>query len=137
MPQYPFAPVSTDLGAVITLAAAGAGTVNSANINNSVASGIQVRLYVSAATGTTPTVLLTVQGYDPASGQYYPIAATSALAAAATDFYVLTVYPTTLAASGGNATTVEAAIPPVYRVEATIAGTTPAVTGTISVCTLV
>ena len=136
MPQYPYFPVATDLGTVLTLSAQGTGSVNSANLTNAGATGVQLRLYCTAESGTTPTVTLTVQGYDAASGQYYNIGASTAFAVAASTMYTVTLYPG-VAAGTSPTEGINSALPATWRVQATIAGTTPSVTATVGGCTLV
>lgn len=117
---------SVDVGALVTLAAQGAGTVNSAD-QTTVATRKGLKLVIDiTAVGGTPTLTVTIQGKDAASGKYYTILASAALSAVATT--VLTVYP------GGPTTANLAAndaLPAVWRVQAVVAGTTPSVTATI------
>src|ERR1051325_4423593 len=81
---------NTDLGALVTLAAQGAGTVNSPDqINNSCGRGVQIG--INLTTMTTATVVVHVQGKDAASGVYYDILVSASLAS--TGFTNLTVYP--------------------------------------------
>lgn len=131
MPQNPYGPFNSDLNTVITLSAAGTGTVHSVQYGNSVMSGIQVRLYLTVAGGTTPTVTLFVEGYDPASGQFYTVGTTTAISVAINTMYVLNVFPG-IGSAPSNTTNVNNTLPPFFRVSATIGGTTPALTGTIS-----
>ncbi len=74
---------------LVTLAAQGTGTVNSADIVNVNGKGIQLVIDITVITAGTLTV--TLQGKDIASGKYYTILASAALAAVATTR--LTVYP--------------------------------------------
>lgn len=136
MPQMPYAPVATDLGTLLTLTAQGTGSVNSVQYTNAVATGLALRLYVTAETGTTPTVMLTVQGYDKASAQWYTVGASTAFAVAANSMYTVNMYPGSAAGSSPTEG-INAALPAIWRVEATVGGTTPAVTATVGGCTLV
>jgi hypothetical protein len=132
----PYAPVATELGTLLTLTAQGTGSVNSAKFTNAVATGLALRLYVTAETGTTPTVTLTVQGYDTASSQWYAVGASTAFAVAASTMYTVNMYPGSVAGTSPTEG-INAALPAIWRVQATVGGTTPAVTATIGGCTLV
>ena len=129
--QNPFYPVNSDLGALVTLTAASVG-VASANQMTLGTVGVQVRLNVTALTGTTPTLTVTLQGYDPASGTYFTILASAAIAAVG--MTVLNVFPSATAVANGS---VNAQMPQQWRILTAIAGTTPAVTATVSACTLI
>lgn len=114
-----------DTGAVLTLTAQGTGTTNSVDQTNS-RNGVKVVVDVTALTGTAPTLTVVVQGKDPASGKYFTILSSTALAAVATT--VLTVHPALTAAANLVANDV---MPRTFRVTATVAGTTPGVTATV------
>lgn len=131
MPQYPYFPVNTDLGAVVTLSAASASG-NSADKTLIGARGVKVVIDVTAITGTTPTLVVDVQGKDTASGQYYTALASASITA--TGVTVLTVYPGVAATSNESASD---HLPATWRISYTIGGTTPAVTATIGACLLV
>lgn len=115
-----------DAGPLITFAAQGAGTTNSARISEVRGRGVKLVIDITAITGTTPTLTVTIEGYDNASGKAFTVLASAALNAVATT--VLTVYP-------GAAVTANVSandhMPAVWDVKAVIAGTTPAVTATI------
>lgn len=113
-------------GAVISHSAASAG-VNGSDIANSSAKGVKVVVDVTALTGTSPTLTVTIQGKDTASGKYFTLLASSALSATGTT--VLTVYPGLTAAANSKADDI---LPDTFRVISTIGGTTPAVTATVS-----
>lgn len=116
---------NTDTGALITHTAASAGVNGSDQINTS-AHGINVVVNITAITGTTPSLTVTLQGKDTASGVYYNILASAALTATGTT--VLTVFPGATAAANLAA---NAILPRTWRVITAIAGTTPAVTATV------
>lgn len=116
---------NTDTGALITHTAASVG-VNGADQTNGGGHGINVVINITAITGTTPTLTVTLQGKDTASGVYYTILASAALAATGTT--VLTVFPG--AATTANASA-SAQLPRTWRVISAIGGTTPAVTATV------
>ena len=87
---------------------------------------------ITALAGVSPTLLVTIQGKDAASGKYYTILASTALAAVATT--TLEVYPGI--ATAANATA-GVTLPRVWRVIAVIGGTTPTVTATVGASVIV
>jgi hypothetical protein len=115
----------TDTTAVAS--AARTATGNSSDLTNYNARGVTAFVNVTAASGTSPTLLVTLQGKDPVSGTYYTLVAQAAtLTAAGTA--VLTCYP---GASGGPASpsaTSGMPLPRVWRVLWTVTGTTPSFT---------
>lgn len=131
MPQYPYFPVNNDLGAIVTLSAASASGA-SGDKTLVGARGIKVVVDITAITGTSPTLTVTIRGKDAASGAYYTLLASAALSA--TGVTVLTVYP-------GIAVTANVSDsdhpPATWDVSYAIGGTTPAVTATIGACLLV
>jgi hypothetical protein len=80
---------NTDTAALITLSGAGAGTTNSADQTNYNGRGVQIGVNITSIAVGTLTV--NIQGKDIASGTYYTLLSTGALAAAA--FSNITVYP--------------------------------------------
>lgn len=112
--------------AVITHAAAAAG-VTSGDMNSTSFNGLLLFINITAITGTAPTLTVTIQGRTPL-GLYYTILASAALTA--TGLTVLRVYPGLTAAAN---LTVNDILPAGFRIVSSIGGTTPAVTGTISV----
>lgn len=131
MPQTPYFPVNMSLGTLATLTAASASG-HTGTLINAGASGVQISVAITDITGTSPTLTLTIEGYDPVSGQYFTLLESAALTA--TGFTVLTVRPGVAATSNVSAS---AAVPNQFRVAYAIGGTTPAVTATISGCLLV
>jgi hypothetical protein len=113
-------------GPILTLAGASA-SVNSADQRNFDGRGLHLVIDITAISGTTPTLTVTIKGKDPASGKYYTLLASAALNAVGTT--VLKVYPGLTAAANAAANDV---LPRDWRVEAAIAGTGPSVTATIS-----
>lgn len=115
------------VGPVLTLAAQGAGTLTSPPQTNQQSAGVKVVIDITAISGTSPTLTVTIEGRDPASGKTYPILVSAALATVSTT--VLTVFP-------GIAVTANVAasdhLPLDWDVKAVIGGTTPSVTATIS-----
>lgn len=119
-----------DIGAQLTLAAASAN-VNGPDIANTSHRGVKVVVDVTAITGTTPTLVVTIEGKDNASGKYYLLLASASLTATGTTVY--TVYPGAPVSGNVSANDV---LPKTFRVRATIGGTTPAVTATVGVTML-
>lgn len=116
-----------DLGALITLSADGAGTVTSPNHENfGNASGVVIGINITAITGTSPTLTVSVYGIDGASGQRYLLLASAAKTA--TGFSTLTLFPGAPTTANVSA---NAGLPAKWEVEAVIGGTGPAVTATI------
>jgi len=99
--------------ALITLTAQGAGTVNGADQINTNGRGVVVG--INTTVDAAGSYVVNIQGKDIVSGQYYTIATTPAIAAAA--FSTLTVYP-------GITTTANVAVssvlPRTWRVQAVI-----------------
>ena len=120
-----------DTAALINYTAAAAGTNGTDQINYN-ARGVKLVIDITALTGVSPTLTVTVQGKDAASGKYYTILASAALAAVATT--TLEIYPGI--ATAANATQ-GVTLPRVWRVITTITGTTPAVTATVGASVIV
>jgi hypothetical protein len=116
----------TNTGALIAHNAASAG-VNGGDQTNTLFRGLKLVIDITAISGTSPTLTVTVQGKDPVSGKYYTILASAALAAVATT--VLTVYPGAPATANVSANDV---LPSTWRVISSIGGTGPSVTATIA-----
>ena len=127
----PASAVIADTGALLTYTAAAVGT-NGTDQTNSNARGIKLVIDITALTGVGPTLTVTLQGKDAASGKYFNILVSAALAAVATT--VLEVYPGI--ANAANVTQ-GVSLPRTWRVIAVIAGTTPAVTATVGASLIV
>lgn len=116
------------LGSVITHTAASAG-VTGGLLDTHQAKGCLIYINVTAITGTTPTLTVTLKGIDPAGqSNTYTVLASTALNA--TGLTVLKVYPGLTAAANTVANDV---MPAISRIDTAIGGTTPAVTATVSV----
>jgi hypothetical protein len=115
-----------DVGALITHSAASAG-VNGADQTNETNSGLKLVIDVTAISGTTPTLTVTIQGKDTVSGKYYTILASAAINSVSTT--VLTVFPGATVTANSSAND---ALPKHWRVISAIGGTTPSVTATVS-----
>jgi hypothetical protein len=116
-----------ETGTLVTHTAAGSGTTTSGDLDATRHRGILLYIYVSAITGTSPTLTVTIQGKSPGSGQYHTILASAAISA--TGLTVLRVYPGLTAAAN---TVANDALPCTYRLQSVIGGTTPAVTAQIT-----
>ena len=125
MPQYPYNAINNDLRAVVSLSAATANG-NSAVLTNSMGRGVRVNINITALTGTSPTLTVTIRGYDAASASYFTLLASTALNA--TGFTSLLVYPGAAASANVSANNV---VPQKWDVSYTLGGTTPAITATI------
>lgn len=105
--------------------------VNGSDVSDSLARGLIVGINISAITGTSPTLTVTVQGKDPHSGTYYTVLASAALSA--TGYTELVIFPGATAAANVS---VSRPIPITWRVITTIGGTTPAVTASVTAQTV-
>lgn len=110
---------------LLTLAAA-AVSGNSATLDNAFWNGLQLGVNITALTGTTPTLTVIIEGQDDASGQWYTLLSSAALAA--TGFTLLSLYPAVVAVANVS---IPQVLPKTWRIRYVIAGTTPAVTATI------
>lgn len=122
---------NVDTAALVTLSAA-AASGNSADQVNYNGRGIKVVVNVTAITGTSPSIVVNIQGKDAASGTYYTQLASAAITAVGAT--VLTLYPGLTAAANSVAADI---LPRTWRVSYTIAGTTPAVTATVGASIIV
>jgi hypothetical protein len=111
----------------LALASASA-SVSGGDIGNTSADGAVFVVDITAIAGTTPTAVFTIEGKDPLSGKYYTILASASLSAVSTT--VLRVHPAMTPAANLTASDM---MPSVFRVRATIGGTTPDVTATVGV----
>lgn len=107
---------NTDQGALVTLTAAGANTVFSPMQNNVGCSGLLLVIDITAISAST--LIITIQGFDVASGKFYTLLASAALAAVGTT--VLTVYPGQPTTANISANT---PLPKNWRISATTSGT--------------
>lgn len=119
---------NVNAGALVTLAAQAAGTVNSADQTNYNGRGAQVSVNVSAI--TTATLTINIQGKDSVSGVYYTLLSSTALAT--TGLTNLTVYPGVPVTA--NASTPQV-LPRTWRVQAVVTGTS--VTATVGASVIV
>ena len=117
----------TELGTLITHTAASTG-VSSPIFPTHQSRGIVVFVNVTALTGTTPSLTVTIKGcIDGSATATYTLLASAAITA--TGLTVLTVYPTMAASANSVA---QNSTPAFTRIDTVIGGTTPAVTATVS-----
>lgn len=121
---------NSETGALVTLTAASTGG-NSADLSNTDWRGVNVVVNVTAITGTTPTLTVSIQGKDPVSGQYYTLV-TNGSAINATGTFVFSVYPGGPTSTSSPAFSTASPLPRTWRILYAIGGTTPAVTATMS-----
>lgn len=114
-----------DLGTIATLTNASAGATGT-NLNATQYRGIMVFVNVTAITGTSPTLTVSIKGQSP-QGVDYTILTSAAITA--TGQTVLTVYPSLPASAN---VTAQSTIPCAVHVDYAIGGTGPSVTGTIA-----
>lgn len=93
--------------------------------------GLDVYIYISALTGTSPTVTFTVQGKDPVSGQHFTMLTSAALSA--TGFTHLQVAPGIAVTSN---VTASLQMTNTWRLGWTVGGTTPNATVQLTVLPL-
>ena len=116
---------------VLTLTAATANA-NGSDFESRDCKGGFFFVNVTAVSGTNPTTTITVEGKDVASGTYYTIGATAALAGVTTG--PLRIYPGLTAAAN---TVISDCLPATFRVRFTVGGTaTPTITATVG-CSLI
>jgi hypothetical protein len=118
-------PLSRDLPVLSTFTAAGAGTVNSSDQSGYNVSRITCVFRVASQSGT-PSTVVTIQGKDSVSGQYYTLLAGAAVT-------TVSVNPYFVGAGVVSTANVSAGlpIPRFWRTSATTGGGTPSITGTI------
>lgn len=114
-----------DLGNVIALTAASAGATG-AQLDGTNYRGAMLLINVSAISGTSATLTVTIKGVD-ANGNAYTILASAGITA--TGLTVMKVYPGLTAAANTVANDV---IPVNWRIDTAISGTSPSVTATIN-----
>lgn len=90
--------------------------------------GVLVYLNISAASGTTPTLVVKLQAKDPVSGSYTDIPGAAFASKNTTGADTLTVHP---AATASANRVVSHTVPRIMRAVATIGGTTPSFTFTV------
>ena len=110
--------------------AARGSTTNSEQVSNPTAKGARFTLDITAASGTTPTLDVTFESYDIVSKTYTAIPGLAFAQKNSTGTDTLTIYPG-IAETANE--TVSDIMPALYRAVATIGGTTPSFTFTLTV----
>jgi hypothetical protein len=110
------------------VAASAARTANGSSgvLNAGPSKGGHFVIDVTAVSGTTPTLVATIQGVDHVSGKAYTLLASASINAIGTT--VLKIHPGLVAAANLVANDI---LPPQFQVTWTIGGTTPSFTFTI------
>lgn len=107
-------------------------TGNGATITNVGNKGVQILLNLGTVTGTTPTLVLKVQGSTDAGTLWYDIPGAATASLTATGQYGITIYPGIATTAGtttsGTTATCSMVMPRTWRVVWTIGGTTPSFT---------
>lgn len=118
----------------VQIAASSARTVSgdSGDQTNFNARGLKLFINVSAVSGTTPSMTITIQGKDVTSGVYYNILSGVAITAAGTQ--LLEVYPGLTASANAVANDI---LPRTFKVAWAITGTTPSFTFSIGASEIV
>lgn len=105
---------------------------NGATVTNTFFSGIQLMIKVGAVTGTSPTMVVKLQGSSDAGTSWYDIPNATTATLTATGDYSITVYPGIKEVAGvattGTTAQVDAVIPRTFRLAFAIGGTTPSFT---------
>lgn len=114
-----------EYGSILTGSAA-AVSANGLDQQNPTFRGVKVAVDVTAITGTSPTLVVTLQGKDPGSGKYFTLLASASITATGTT--VMTVYPGVAASANVSVSDV---VPRTWRAISTVGGTGPAVTFTV------
>lgn len=102
---------------ILTLTAQAPGTVNSADQTNFNGRGVKLGINITADSAGTALVVVTIQGKDTVSGQYYTILTSASLATVA--FSTLTVYPAITATANVAASDI---LPRTWRASVTVSG---------------
>lgn len=126
MAQIPYYPPNTNFGTLVTLTAASAAAASAVQ-TNAFYKGVEIGIDVTAITGTSPTLTVTLEGVDPVTGSTFTVLASAAISAAG--YSTLTVYPGIAVTANETANTV---LPYKWQLSAAIGGTTPAVTAKIT-----
>jgi len=118
----------TVAGLTIEASAARTTTANGTTITNASGRGAMFYINVSAASGTTPTLVVQLQVQDPVSTSWIDITGAATPTITGTGLSMLTVCPGIVEAAN---TKVAQGLPRVFRFRWTIGGTTPSFTFSI------
>lgn len=114
--------------AVVVSSAARTTSGQSSAIDNESAVGALFIVDVSSVSGTSPTLDVSIEAQDPASGAWVTIATMSTISTTGTN--LLTIHPAVTESAGRKVSDV---LPRRFRVAWTIAGTNPSFTFSVSV----
>jgi hypothetical protein len=107
-------------------------TGNGATLTNVGNKGVQVLVNMGVVTGTTPTLVLKLQGSVDGGTNWYDIPGAITASLTATGLYGITVYPGIAATAGvattGTTATASQVLPRTWRTVWTVGGTTPSFT---------
>ena len=124
-PLIPAVSTTGDTGAKTT-------TGNGATQTNATSKGANIVLNLGTVTGTTPTLVLKIQGSADGGTTWVDIPGANTASITATGAYGIQIYPGTGAVAGvataGTMAVINAALPRTWRVVWTIGGTTPSFT---------
>lgn len=118
----------TVAGLTIETSAARNATANGTTITNASGRGAMFYINVTAASGTTPTLVVQLQVQDPVSTSWIDITGAATASITGTGLSMLTVCPGIVEAAN---TKVAQGLPRVFRFRWTIGGTTPSFTFSI------
>lgn len=102
---------------ILTLTAQAPGTVTSTDQTNFNGRGVKLGINITADSAGTALVVVTIQGKDIVSGQYYTILTSASIAAVG--FSTLTVYPAITVTANVAASDI---LPRTWRVSVTVSG---------------
>ena len=122
----PYYPLNRNLDEVLTLTAASANAT-SATITNPNFRGVRVGINVTAISGTSPSLTVSIVGVDPVTGSTFTLLQSAAISA--TGYSTLLVYPGITATSNEKADDV---LPFNWQITAAIGGASPSVTASIT-----
>ncbi|HQT59684.1 MULTISPECIES: hypothetical protein [unclassified Acidiphilium] len=122
----PYYPLNRNLDEVLTLAAASANAT-STTFTNPNYRGVRVGIDVTAISGTSPSLTISIVGVDPVTGSTFTLLQSAAISA--TGYSTLLVYPGITATANE---TVDNVLPFNWQITAAIGGASPSVTAKIS-----
>lgn len=105
-----------------------AANASGADLANTAYGAANIVVDVTAISGTTPSLTITVEGKDPVSGKYFTVLQSAALTAVGT-----TVLSVGIGLPATANVSANAILPRTWRVSAAIGGATPAVTAKVGV----
>lgn len=109
--------------------AARTATVTGAAVDSADYIGVMVFLSITAATGTTPTLVVKLQGQDELTGEWQDLVGAAFASKSATGTDSLIIYPGVTVTANRQVSSV---VPHTIRAVGTIGGTTPSFTFSVS-----